>query len=494
MIAALILLPALAGVLALTVWADSLRRILLVATASAHACLVTRAWAVPPPPVLNGWLALDSAGMCFLAIISILFLASSIYGAGYLKRGGHSPDTGSDCESGFLLVNAPEAVFTACLLFFLATMTFVTVSQHLGLLWVAIEATTLSSAPLIYFHRHPRSLEATWKYLLICSVGIALALLGNFFLAVSGSGALRGMPEDLTVAGLVAAGPDLSVPWLKAALIFFLVGYGTKMGLAPMHTWLPDAHSESPSVVSALLSGALLNCAFLGILRIFQICHAAGIAAFAQDLFIGFGILSMGVAAAFIVGQADYKRMLAYSSVEHMGILMLGVGIGGAGVFGAMLHAVNHSLAKALLFFAAGNILMAYRSKNVAEVRGVGRRLPVTGILWIVGFLAITGSPPFGAFVSEFTILKAAMDQQLWMVAAAYLVALSVIFVGMAGIVLGMAQGTAPEPRKPMARVEAWTSVAPPAALAIATLLLGLYLPPALRTVLENAARLMGGQ
>ncbi len=214
---------------------------------------------------------------------------------------------------------------------------------------VGVETTTLASAPLIYFHRHQRSLEATWKYLMICSVGIALALMGNILLSISMVGSdTRG--GTMLLADLLAAAPGMQPFWLKAAFIFLLVGYGTKMGLAPMHNWLPDAHSESPSLVSALLSGALLNCAFLGILRAHQICTAAGIADFSSDLLVFFGLLSMVMAAIFIVGQGDYKRLLAYSSVEHMGILALGVGIGGGAAFGAMFHAVNHSLTKAGLF------------------------------------------------------------------------------------------------------------------------------------------------
>ena len=174
-------------------------------------------------------------------------------------------------------------------------------------------------------------------------------------------------------------------PWLEAAFLFFLVGYGTKMGLAPMHTWLPDAHSESPSLVSALFSGALLNCAFLGILRAHQICVAAGLARFSQGLLLAFGLLSMAVAAVFILGQSDFKRMLAYSSVEHMGILALGVGLGGAGAFGTALHAVNHSLTKACLFLVAGNILAAYETKSVARRPRACAALPLSGVALVRG-------------------------------------------------------------------------------------------------------------
>jgi hydrogenase-4 component F len=353
-----------------------------------------------------------------------------------------------------------------------------------------VEATTLASAPLIYFHRHHRSLEATWKYLLICSVGIALALLGNFFLAVAASGHGDGAVR-LVLPDLVRRAGTLDAAWLKAAFLLFLVGYGTKMGLAPLHTWLPDAHSEAPSVVSALLSGALLNCALLGIVRAQQVCAAAGQAAFGQGLLVGFGLLSMAVAAVFIPGQRDYKRMLAYSSVEHMGILTLGIGLGGQGVFGGMLHAVNHSLTKAALFLVAGNILAEYRTKSTSDVRGVLRILPVSGILWVAGFFAITGSPPFGCFLSEFTILKAALDQGRALVAVAYLALLAVIFVGMATAVLGMAQGPAPVGHA-AGRREQLLAIAPAGTLVALVLLLGLYIPPVVRSAVEEAVRTLG--
>ena len=450
--------------------------------------------------MLDGWLALDAPGLIFLSITSVLFLAAAVYALGYLGR--EVRGTQRDFEEGVIFSNAPEAVFTGCLLLFLSTMTLVTVARHFGLLWVAIEATTLSSAPLIYFHRHHRSLEATWKYLLICSVGIALALLGNFVLALAASDHGR-EAVPLLVQDLIASADRLDPQWLKAAFLFFLVGYGTKMGLAPLHTWLPDAHSEAPSVVSALLSGALLNCAFLGILRAQQVCVAAGLGAFGRDLLVPFGLLSMAFAAVFILRQADFKRMLAYSSVEHMGILALGVGIGGTAAWGAMLHAINHSLTKGLLFLVAGNVLACYKTKSTRDVRGLLRVLPFSGLLWVAGFLAITGSPPFGPFLSEFTILKACLDQDRAGVAALYLALLALIFAGMATVVLRMAQGApgpVPEsaggrqdaggPRGP----EAWTAVGPPAALAVAVLVLGVYVPPGLQAVLSAAARVLGGR
>ena len=492
MILALILLPAVAGAAAFFIRSHGLRRALLILGALAHTTLTAVAWTMgTDSPAWGDWLMLDAPGLLFLSITSVLFLAASLYAVGYLAHEGlHRIE--DPREEGAFFSNVPEAIFTGCLLLFLSTMTLVAVSQHFGLLWVAVEATTLASAPLIYYHRHHHSLEATWKYLLICSVGIALALLGNFFLAVAAVGK-DGQHVPMVLRELINQAPYLQAPWLKAAFLFFLVGYGTKMGLAPLHTWLPDAHSEAPSVVSALLSGALLNCAFLAILRIQQVCVMAGQGEFGRSLLLGFGLVSMAVAAVFILGQADYKRMLAYSSVEHMGILALGVGIGGAASSGAMLHAVNHSLTKAMLFFAAGNILAVYKTKSTTDVRGVLRALPITGVLWVAGFLAITGSPPFGPFLSELKILKGALDQGRSGVAVAYLGLLAIIFVGMATVMLRMAQGRAPELLKPAPVRESLLSVVPPCVLGVAVLTLGLYIPPGLSQTITKVAQTLGG-
>jgi hydrogenase-4 component F len=265
------------------------------------------------------------------------------------------------------------------------------------------------------------------------------------------------------------------------------------MGLAPLHTWLPDAHSEAPSVISALLSGALLNCAFLGIVRGQQVLTLAGHGAFGQDMLVLLGLLSMGIAAVFILGQTDYKRLLAYSSVEHMGILALGIGLGGVGAFGAMLHAVNHSLTKAALFLLAGNILALYQTKAIPQVRGLLRAAPATGILWVAGFLAITGTPPFGLFLSEFTVLKAALDAGRSWIATIYLALLAMIFMGMATAFLGMAQGRAEQEFSAGRRGNRFWEIAPPLALCSAVLVLGVYVPPALSALMREISQTLGG-
>jgi hydrogenase-4 component F len=345
-------------------------------------------------------------------------------------------------------------------------------------------------APLI-FHRHDRrSLEAVWKYLVISSVGIALALLGMFFLATAqvGGGTTGRL---LVLEDLVAQGPALSPAWLKAAFVFLLVGFGTKMGLAPMHTWKPDTYGEAPPLVGGLMAGALTSCAFLGIARIVQVTTAAGLAEFVRPLLIGFGLLSLLVAAVFMVAQNDIKRLLAYSSVEHMGLLVLGLGVGGVGVYGTVLHLVNNGLAKGLLFLAVGNVVLATGTSYAPRIHGILRSRSVTGALLVAGLFAVTGSPPFGLFLSEFTILSGAVRGGHPWVAAAMLMLLAIIFIGMATVILEVAYGQ-PDPSLPKERESAWL-LGGPLALAAGVLLLGLYIPGALHDALARAATSLGG-
>ena len=356
-------------------------------------------------------------------------------------------------------------------------------------MWVGIETTALATASLIYFHHNPRSIEAAWKYLLIGSVGIALSLLGSFFLAYSSL--YSGTHASLLYTDLLAGASHLSKPWLHAAFVMMLVGYGTKMGLAPMHTWKPDAYGEAPAAVGALLAGGVTSAAFLCILRIFHLCAAAGETAFTAPLLVFMGLLSMIVAGIFMVGQQDYKRMLAYSSVEHMGILVLGIGIGGPALFGALLHMVNNGLTKCVMFLSAGNIHRTYASTSTDVVRGAMRRVPASAALFLAGFLAVTGSPPFGPFISEFTILNAAFSSGRYLVGALFLLFLLIVFIGMGATVLNVVQGKPPRdaPRTPFR--ENALLLAPPILCISLVLLLGLHIPAPLAALLNNAVHFL---
>ncbi|HEY7723940.1 MAG TPA: proton-conducting transporter membrane subunit [Anaeromyxobacteraceae bacterium] len=473
--ALLLLAPLAAAVLAFALPGKRARPRALLAGAALHAAGVVAAWLRPPAPALYGWLALDAPGLVVLSSTSALFLVCAVYAQGYLAR----------------RADRENRVFVGGLLVLLTAMTAVALAQHLGFLWVAIEVTTLVTAPLIYFNHNALSLEAAWKYLLVCSLGIALALLGTFFLALASAG--PGGPHSLLIRDLVDGGGLLSRPWVRAAFVFLLVGYGTKMGLAPLHSWKPDAYGEAPGVLGAILSGGVTSVAFLALVRVLRVCSAAGEGAFARQSLVGIGLFSMALAAVFMVGQRDFKRMLAYSSVEHMGILALGVGIGGSAAAGAFFHLVNNSLGKGVLFLAAGNIHRAFDSKLAGRVRGAARLLPVSGSLFLAGFLAVSGSPPFASFFSELAVLDGALRGGHHLVSALFLILLSAVFVGMGSTVLKVVQGDPGESARPQAGFgDSPITAGPPLALMAAVLALGLWVPRALSELFAAAGAATG--
>jgi hydrogenase-4 component F len=316
-------------------------------------------------------------------------------------------------------------------------------------------------------------MEAAWKYLLICSVGIAFAFLGIIFL----SRAAGDIP--LTYTALPLAAKRLDPRFLRLAFLFFLVGYGTKMGLAPMHTWLPDAHSQAPAPSSAMLSGVLLNCALLSILRVAPAIPGA----YASPLLILFGILSIAVPALLVAVQRDIKRLLAFSSIENMGIVVLGLGFGGAARPAALLHVLNHSVAKVLLFLVAGDLILRFGTQRIRHIHGILRETPLRGVLLFGGILAITGSPPFGAFWSEFGILVGGIAGGHLAVSLAYLVLLAILFGSflMYGSDMVFGEGV---PRK-LAGPELWCLL-PACVLLLASLWLGLHVPAGLYKTLER--------
>jgi hydrogenase-4 component F len=471
----LVTAPLLLAALAFAMPWQRRRPRVLLAGALAHAGTVAWAWGSPPAPAPGAWLAIDAAGLLVLSLVSALFLVCAVYAQGYLAR----------------RQDRDNRTFVGGLLVLLSAISAVAMAQHLGLLWVAIEITTLSTAPLIYFNHNERALEAAWKYLVVCSVGIALALLGTFLLALSSAG--PGGPRSLLLADLLEAGPRLSGPWVRFAFVFLLAGYGTKLGLAPFHSWKPDAYGEAPGLLGALLSGGVTSVAFLALMRVLQVCIAAGQGAFARQALVVIGLLSIGLAAVFLVRQRDFKRMLAYSSVEHMGILVLGVGLGGAATTGAFLHLVYNGLTKGALFLSAGNIHRAFGSKQVERVRGAARVLPVSGPVFLGAFLAITGSPPFAPFFSEFAILDGAIRVGAWGPAAGYLGGLAIIFVGMGATVLRIVQGAPPEGLETTPQGDSWLTAGPPLALLLLVLALGLAVPAPLRALVASAAALVGG-
>lgn len=466
----LILFPLFIGALALVLPSERYRCWLLPLAGGVH--LGGSIFLANQPLKGNLWIGLDSLSLLVLLVTSTLYFACSVYAVPYLQ----------------LRSDRGTRNIVACLLLFLSALTLAAAARHLGLLWMAVETTTVASAPLIYYNRNRLSIEATWKYLLICSVGIALAMLGMLFVAYA---ALMGGAEvTLQFDQLLLESAELSPTWLRAGFVFLLVGFGTKMGLAPLHSWKPDAYGEAPGMIGALLAGGLTSVAFLAILRSFQLMNAAGMGELARHQLLALGILSLLFAAIFIVRQKDVKRMLAYSSVEHMGILAIGIGIGGIATFGALLHMVNNALTKGSMFLAVGNIHRAFASKKIGDIQGAMRRLPISGTIFLAGFFAVTGSPPFGPFISEFTILRGIFAGEYYWLAGAFLLLMAIVFIGMGSTVLGMVQGTPEEPPETTFQ-DTFLLVAPPLLLLVLVLILGLYLPPPLRRLLEDAAALL---
>lgn len=473
MFAALIFLP-LAG--AFVTWVipyDRLRPKVLSLFALGHLGIVIHLLTFTPPESPGGWFQLDALGKIVLLSTSVLFLFCAIYSIGYL----------------FYRQERSNRVLCIGLLICLAAASMVTITHHLGLMWVALETTTISMAPLIYFNRNARSIEATWKYLLICSVGVALALLGLYFLAYATI--VAKVEPSLLLDDLMRDAGQLSSGWVHAAFVFLLVGFGSKMGLAPLHTWKPDAYGEAPGLVGAMLAGGLVNLAFLGLLRVYQLCLATKEIVFFQNALITMGLISMLFAAVFMARQADFKRMLAYSSVEHVGIMAVALGIGGKAIFGALFHILANGLTKGVLFLSSGNIHRSYNSKSTAHVRGALRRLPWSGGLFLAGFIAITGSPPFAPFISEFTIVSSAFIQGRMLVGSLFLLSLAIIFIGMALTVLPMVMGEVPEDSEQTSYRDSLWTVGPPLVLLLLIFLLGVWIPQPLMDLLrEGAAQL----
>jgi len=366
---------------------------------------------------LSNFIYLDLLSSVFIVVTSVVAIAAALYSIAYIRK---------DVEQ--KIISERKASFFYLLFnLFCFSMFLVPAVNSLGILWVAIEMTTLISAFLVGFYNSKESVEAAWKYIIICSAGIVLALLGTILFSYAFS--VSGLSKSLNWSDMVPVAHILDKNVLKVAFIFILVGYGTKAGLAPMHTWLPDAHSQAVAPISALLSGVLLKTAVYAILRFGMILIKSGEIVFFAHLMILFGVISLVISSGFILVQKDLKRLLAYSSIEHIGVISIGFGLGSPlAVLGAILHVFNHAVTKSLMFFGAGNIVSAYKKHNMNTIRGVIKALPFTGIAVFLGMFALTGFPPFSIFISEIMIIMAAFVQGYYFVAALLLLFLAVIF------------------------------------------------------------------
>lgn len=390
----------------------------LFAAGAALATAVT-CWQQGTQRAFGGLIWLDAWSALLLTVIALVSGLAVLYSLPYLGR---------ELARGHLTLRK-LGWYYGWLNLLIAAMYLSVMFQSLGLTWVLIEATTLLSVPLVGFAGTPQALEAAWKYLILASVGISLALFGVLLTYIASAHALGEQAASLDVVFLLQHAKQLDPGLLKLAFLFILVGYGTKTGLAPMHTWLPDAHSQAPTPVSALLSGALLPCALAGIVRFFVLTHTVLDSAFAPTLLIVFGVLSIAMVIPFLFKQADLKRLLAYSSVEHMGIIVLAIGLGGElGRVAAALHLFNHALAKATLFCTAGEVTERYQTREMRKIQGVLHTAPLLGTLLLGGMLTITGLPPFNVFLSEFLVISAAFATHQYLAAAALLFLLTAVF------------------------------------------------------------------
>ncbi|OGQ89631.1 MAG: hypothetical protein A2289_20550 [Deltaproteobacteria bacterium RIFOXYA12_FULL_58_15] len=430
----------------------------------------------------RNWLLLDALSAYHMSVLAVVFGASSIYARRYFQ---------GEISAGTLSPSAARK-FGALWFGSVAAMASVLLCNNLGFMWVGIEATTLLTAFLICVHITPLSLEAMWKYLVVCSVGVAFAFVGTLLVA-SAAQALGHNAGDMLLwtvlradAGGLAPGP------MKVAFIFLVVGYGTKAGLAPLHSWLPDAHSQAPAPVSALLSGFILNAALYCIMRYLPLVEAAtGEIGWGRQLLVVLGIASMVVAAAFILFQHDGKRLLAYSSIEHMGIITLGLGLGGLGTFAGLWHVLNHSVCKTLAFFSVGWLGQMYGTHDLGRIAGAMRRSPVWGFSFFASVLVLIGVAPFAIFMSELQILRAAVDGHAYVILGIFLGAVGIVFVGALRLVLAPAWGREVIVPKPQP-AELGDLLLVFAGLGL-LLLLGLWLPVPLREAMESAAQIIRG-
>ena len=410
---------------------------------------------------MNNYFVFDSLNIIFLAVLILVTIGVLIYQG--LK----------------------DWKYNLTFFLFFISMVGAILSNHLGLTWVFIEATTLTSAYLILQNKTEYSLEATWKYVFLCSIGISLAFVGIILLLI-GSNTVNSLFYNNLYANATVIEPF----WLKLSYVFILVGFGTKAGLAPVHFWLPDAHAEAPSPVSAMLSATLLNSAFLVILRYTRLMDYAGLFDYARVLLLIMGMLSIFITAVYVFKISNYKRMLAYSSIENMGIISIGIAAGGVGVFAAMLHLIAHSLIKSSFFMTAGNILHIFKTKEVLQVQGLIETDAKTGWLWVVCGFFILGVPPSPIFFSKFLIIKQLFIEKHFVIAGIFLFLITVIAYGIIRAVVKMSfspKNVQAEPELPIKL--SIRNYLPQIGLLLLVLILGFYIPTWLYQMIEGAMK-----
>lgn len=423
MLAILFFIPVTAVTLIMIVKSVHIRRIIFCVAAFLFSVLALMLCAVAPISATK-YFILDKTGSLFLALLAIVWSAVVVYSKGFLASE--------------ILSVRKEQLYCSLLLLFPVAMTGVITSAHLGLFWVFVQITTLLSVPFIYMDKKISALEATWKYLFICSVGIALAFVGVVLLSQA-----IGVNGSLFFADMGSNAKLFSPMWIGFSFVFLMVGFGTKSGLAPMHAWLPDAHSEAPAPASAMLSGMMLNTALLGIVRLVIMMNNADAGKISSALLTVSGMLSVIIGALFMLKNTNYKRMLAYSSIENMGIIAICLGTGGAAYYAAFLHIAGHAVIKAAFFLTSGILYQQFHSKQIDDTRGLISRFPGAGWLWISCFIMLSGLPPSPLFFSKLILIKTLFGQGHYMLASALLCIILLVIYGMGKTVLNMICGEA---------------------------------------------------
>ena len=453
--------------------------------------LAARVLAAGTVSLANGFFYADALSALVILLTSSVALVCSTYSIGYLRDDQQSGALGDDTSGEQI---AQLRMYYTLTPLFVFSMLFMAVANNLGVMWAAMEITTLASIFLVTFYGKVTSLEAAWKYAIIGGVGLSMALFGTLVTYYAGRG-LTGTEalSGLNWSELAQHATQLDKTSMRLAFVLVLMGYGTKAGLAPMHTWKPDAYSEAPVPSAAILSSALLNCALYCLIRFYILTSRCLGAQYPGHLLLLFGLLSMGVSVPFILVQKNYRRLLAYHTIDHAGIMVTALGIGGAlGSLGLMLHMVFHTIAKSLLFLCAGNVSQHFRTDLFSKIKGgVMRAMPLTGVVFLMAMLAIIGMPPFSLFQSEFLIVRAAIVGGHILTGVLFVLFGTGVFAGAIVHVGGMILG--PRGDAPVAARRPWRDGSL-LALASALVVIAFWVPAPLLELVRQAARVVSGQ
>ena len=449
-------------------------RLNVLATTLTLICALSLFFGRPQP---GNYLLVDDLNGTFVVLTTFVGFTTSVFSASYI---GHELEIGRLTPPFVRFYHAMYQVL-------MFAMNLALVANNIGLMWVAIELATLTTVLMVGIYRTHEALEAAWKYFILGSVGIALALFGTILVYMAAKPVIGEGLGAMVWTVLVARAGSFDPALLDLAFVFLLLGYGTKVGLAPLHAWLPDAHAEGPTPISAVLSGLLLNVALYALLR-FKMLLAANAAALAPGpLMVTLGLLSLVFAAFMLYRRRDIKRLFAYSSIEHMGIITFAFGMGGPlANFAGLLHMTMHSLTKSAIFFAVGHVAQVNGTQRIADMGGLTETHPLLGWSLTVGVVAIAGLPPLGIFTSEFLVVSSTFARQPWLA----LILVFGLVVGLAGLLLRLNSIAFGEPRGPRAKAKA--SYVPMFAHLALVLIAGIYMPPALVAWFQNVAGLLG--